>query len=242
MLSVDKHKLFFTISEEISGFEKWKPIPSISGGGLGVRYFLHQFHFHWHHKDYLGSEHTLDSLHFPIEVHLVHLRENFTYSDALSTTNGLAVVAVFFAFSGEGDSTDTHPFSYIRNSTNTSGANIMIRPADLIPTRRNVWFRYNGSLTTPNCEEVVVWTILAEPNLVNFKRLSDFRAHLAMDNHLEFNGRRTQPLNNRKIYMRVAQPITYRGHGDSVVNRSSYCLFLSLVYFAFRQIRSWRYV
>lgn len=40
----------------------------ISGGGLGHVFSTLQFHFHWGSSDSNGSEHTMDSHRYPIEV------------------------------------------------------------------------------------------------------------------------------------------------------------------------------
>lgn len=57
--------MFITV--EISGFAGWANRPMIQGGGLGARYMLSQFHFHWAQSEN-GSEHQFNGTHFPAEV------------------------------------------------------------------------------------------------------------------------------------------------------------------------------
>lgn len=37
---------------------------------------------------------------------------------------------------------------------------------ELLPSRITSFFRYSGSLTTPNCEQSVVWTVFDNPIVV----------------------------------------------------------------------------
>jgi len=43
----------------------------VTGGGLPGTYKLAQFHFHWGADDGKGSEHTVDSNAYPLEVRLI---------------------------------------------------------------------------------------------------------------------------------------------------------------------------
>jgi carbonic anhydrase len=85
--------LYFSV--EVSGFANWQNRPSIEGGGLGAKYLLNQFHFHWSQHGN-GSEHQLDGSHYPLEVHLVHVKEGLTLEQALGQSNGIAVLGIFY--------------------------------------------------------------------------------------------------------------------------------------------------
>jgi carbonic anhydrase len=80
-----------------------KPNPaldlSISGGGLSsnATYKFAQFHMHWGAEDCNGSEHTLDGLRFPMELHLVHynsIYNNLTEAAVSGKQDALAVLGV----------------------------------------------------------------------------------------------------------------------------------------------------
>lgn len=83
-------------TELVEGFRSWTKKPYITGGNLKGRYYLKQFHFHWDGNSRFGSEHTLDSLHYPLEAHLVHIRSGLDEHNATKVENGIAVVAVQF--------------------------------------------------------------------------------------------------------------------------------------------------
>uniref|UniRef100_A0A914Y499 carbonic anhydrase n=1 Tax=Panagrolaimus superbus TaxID=310955 RepID=A0A914Y499_9BILA len=74
------------------------------------------------------------------------------------------------------------------------------RPHYILPINTDSFFRYEGSLTTPPCEESVIWTILSEPISMTKIQLGLFRAIRQNDgSEIKDNTRPMQPLNGRPI-------------------------------------------
>ncbi|VDL80922.1 unnamed protein product [Nippostrongylus brasiliensis] len=169
-------------TELVKGFQSWSKKPYITGGNLGAKYYLRQFHFHWDGNDRFGSEHTLHGLHYPLEVHFVHIREGLNESTAGLVHGGVAVVAVQFQLATKGEA--LFNLDKVTNTTNRT-----------------------GSLTTPPCSEGVIWTILAQPNFVSNEQLDTLRQHLKQDGSLLIhNWRAVQPMNGRTLFLNKKLP------------------------------------
>ncbi|KFU89638.1 Carbonic anhydrase 15, partial [Chaetura pelagica] len=142
---------------------------TISGGGLPGRYRALQLHFHWGSPAGNGSEHTLDGHQLPMELHIVHMNVKYrTLAEAKGHPNGLAVLSFFYQVS---ESPNTNYNTIVAGLRNISQAGESVdlastfRLSTLLPRagRLSGYYRYQGSLTTPDCSEVVVWTIFEEP-------------------------------------------------------------------------------
>lgn len=72
----------------------------------------------------------------------------------------------------------------------TTGATV--NAADLLPADQTS-FRYDGSLTTPDCREGVQWLVLTEPISISDAQLAAFTAIT------HANNRPVQPLNDREV-------------------------------------------
>lgn len=160
---------------------------SMSGGGLPDIFYLLQFHLHWGHNPFQGSEHTIDGRKFPLEVHFVH---------RASATNTLAVLGILFERQQDDNPYLSELLSILNRTVNSSIAVAQqIDLSRLFPKSPNPkFYRYNGSLTTPPCTEGVIWTILARPI-----RISDSQIRAFWSNEVPFNFRPTQPLHSRRV-------------------------------------------
>ncbi|XP_071495386.1 carbonic anhydrase 4-like [Diadema antillarum] len=156
----------------------------IKGGGLSGKYQALQFHFHWGSDSTKGSEHSVDGVTYPAEMHIVHRKVGLTADEALQVKDGLAVLSVMIKigcqtnrnFDAIVKSLSVIPMS--GDATTTSG-NISLD--NLLPDNRQDFFRYYGSLTTPTCDEIVVWTVFADPVEISENQVNSF-LYLIYDN------------------------------------------------------------
>jgi len=181
--------------------------PYIKGGGLGLlnKFYLEQFHFHWGSDNTKGSEHQLYSVSYPMEVHFVHRSAWYkNFAAAVQHRGGVAVVAVMFEVSTTDNPKLAPVIEALENLVHTGDQTTLAMdlPFDaLLPDARDHYYVYDGSLTTPTCNEVVNWVVYTTPVNASEAQLNKFRA--LKDSHnapLVDNYRDPQPLNSRKVY------------------------------------------
>ncbi|XP_032860752.1 carbonic anhydrase 4 isoform X2 [Tyto alba] len=145
--------------------------PKIGGGGLRRKYKAIEFHLHWGVKDvrhYLpGSEHSIDGEKQAMELHVVHIREDvLNITEAKRKADGVAVLAFFIKVEEENKNYAT----LINELENIKykGQTAQMEPlplSSLLPPKEDLgrYYRYEGSLTTPDCHEGVIWTVFEKP-------------------------------------------------------------------------------
>ncbi|KAF5908225.1 carbonic anhydrase 4-like, partial [Clarias magur] len=173
----------------------------ISGAGLGGNYKAVEVHFHWGKNGGPGSEHTIDGEQYPMEMHIVHIKDNYrSVLEAAEDPNGLAVLGFLYQ---ESDTEDKKYGSIINalNSIKFPGNQTQLDSlslAMLIPPLPNLtrYFRYDGSLTTPDCAEVVIWTVFENTIKLGKEQLKAFSS-LWFENGIAMTEtfRPVQPLN-----------------------------------------------
>lgn len=171
----------------------------MQGGGLKSKYVLDQMHFHW------GSEHTVDGRRYPLELHMVHHDTRFaTLSEALAAKTGVAVVGVLFHVSTKANEALENILAAVEEVADVAAKSATIpkilRADALLPTNTSMYFRYEGSLTTPTCAESVVWTVFTHTVSISFDQAEVFKkVKSAHGSELTHNYRSLQPLNSRSL-------------------------------------------
>jgi len=181
--------------------------PMMSGGGLKHQYKFSQVHFHWGADKGKGSEHQVDGRSYPLEMHLVHYKANHpSILDALTegAPDSLAVLGIFFQISDTPNKGLEDLLMNVKDVTK-AGTRIDITP---FPISRfwegkgnlSKFYRYEGSLTTPSCNEIVQWTVLKTPVSVSQDQLNILRSLQTTDSHpLVDNFRPVQSIGSREL-------------------------------------------
>jgi carbonic anhydrase len=138
----------------------------------GAKYYLKQFHFH------SPSEHTIDGVSYPLEIHLVHQAKD----------KSLSVIGIM-AKEGNESMALNKIFHRIDDSKLKPET---LNAKELMPKSLD-YFAYNGSLTTPPCSENVNWIVLKEPIELSKEQIAHF------NKYYKGNNRNIQTPNNRKV-------------------------------------------
>jgi carbonic anhydrase len=143
---------------------------------LGNRKFeFAQFHFH------TPSEHAIDGKRTAMEAHFVHAGER-----------GVLLVLGALLKAGAKNKEFTSIMAAAPPMEGEAKLNEPVDPAALLPKRR-AFFRYEGSLTTPPCSEVVNWDVFANPVEVAASDIEAFKKLFPM------NARPLQSLRRRFV-------------------------------------------
>ncbi|XP_064612584.1 carbonic anhydrase 2-like [Liolophura sinensis] len=204
----------------------------VKGGGLPKTYKLVQFHFHWGATDSEGSEHTVNSNSYPMEVHFVTFANSYgDISTALGHPDGLAVLGFFFEI-GSADNTNWNPIVNLLDNVRYADTNVSL-PTNfnldsLLPSDKQVYYRYSGSLTTPTCNEVVTWTVFKQTIKISAGQMAAFRRVFQNIEGLSNvtmagNFRPLQSLGSREVY-------TSSGHVQSVTYSVVTACVLSVIF------------
>merc|ERR1719427_1876494 len=127
--------------------------------------------------------------------------------EALSKSDGLAVLGFFIVVGGSDNAEFEHMFEHIRDGHVVYADDEFTYEetwpiSHLMPKNLDAYYRYSGSLTTPPCSEAVVWTVFEDVVAISQNQADFLRTSLYMHeagypgNHpIAANYRPTLPLN-----------------------------------------------
>ncbi|XP_029142228.1 putative carbonic anhydrase 5 [Protobothrops mucrosquamatus] len=146
-----------------------------------------------------------------MEMHLVHTKNNMSLEDARKDPQGLLVLALFMQKSQR--VYYFTPWTILANllvnipeKDDSWDLNGELSLGGLLKTAdKSSYYRYRGSLTSPDCEESVIWIVLRKPigvhsQVVEKMTNSLYFTTIEEDRRMQNNFRFVQPLNGRKVY------------------------------------------
>ncbi|XP_051771243.1 putative carbonic anhydrase 3 [Ctenopharyngodon idella] len=184
----------------------------VEGGDLPGSFASMQFHLHWGNGSTMpGSEHTVDGKRYPMELHIVNKAER---NGGVTGDPKLAVLGIFIEASNDtGKPTSwknlTSYLVKIANAGDKARISHNISMDDLLPGVDSAkYYRYLGSLTTPNCTEGVLWTIFKDPVKVSQDLIDLFTTTVYINKTtnsplMTNTFRSVQPVNDRIVMSQV---------------------------------------
>lgn len=173
-----------------------------------------QFHLH------TFSEHTLDGLYAPGELHIVtKVKEGESdYCDSLES-GCLAVFGIMLSFQGDGHTSNSVLRKIYRVKPEEAGKDNgrYVRghlSLDTLLPKSQAYFTYMGSLTTPPCSEIVTWHVFESAIAMSKKHFNEHQMLVAFGGgpdceetvnkvcvppREKTNDRDIQPLNGRTL-------------------------------------------
>ena len=162
-------------------------------------YKLKSFHMHWGAGQGKGSEHLVNGIASELEVHFVHEKVN---AQSKTASDYYAVLSVRGSMQYEftyGIFSQLDVTRIVDHGTNIRVTGIYM--SSLLPNNGDYYY-YQGSLTTPDCNESVQWFLLKHRIAVPLTFLANLRKvrdNSKNRNPITANYRQTQPLNGRIV-------------------------------------------
>ena len=204
-----------TVEYEITSTTNFSPQFVISYPDFpesGGTYELLQFHFHWGSVDSQGSEHQLDGWSAPAEVHFVTKNTKYpTPEDAGKYADGFLVIGALLQVCDRSDfdsvfGVNNSNLNQIHYSPNEV-ENLHVKLGDIIHNirRKNEFYIYWGSFTTPPCSQAVNWLVSQSSLCISRSQLEQLRSQRIsnLGPALINNFRPVQPLNGRRVFTNI---------------------------------------
>ncbi|XP_028628301.1 carbonic anhydrase 4 [Grammomys surdaster] len=179
----------------------------ILGGNLPGRYEAIKLHLHWSQERNRGSEHTIEGKRYDMEMHILH--KKIVSGDKVQDSNDKYAVLAFMIQVSEKMNEGFQPLIEALPSISKPNSNTALkelRLEDMLPSSEKMYyyFRYQGSLTTPNCDETVIWTVFREPIKIHKDQFLEFSKNLYYDQDqkltMKDNVRPLQKLGKRQVF------------------------------------------
>ncbi|KAG5878208.1 hypothetical protein JTB14_009773 [Gonioctena quinquepunctata] len=158
---------------------KWgRERPHISSGPFLGKYVFSNWHLHWGKNDMEGSEHSIDGVKYPAEMHVVTFKSCYlTQESALKEQDGCATLVYIFKL----QDAPNPAFQTIVEALidiPKAGTSRKIQPTiikNLVGKFTSDYFMYWGSVNTEKCIHFILWIINRIPIGVSSDQIDALR-------------------------------------------------------------------
>ncbi|CAN8012339.1 unnamed protein product [Ixodes pacificus] len=176
-------------------------------GPLSYRYRVYELRLHFGRTDDRGSEHSVSGFVFPAELQILGYNCDLyaNVSEARQRAQGLVAVAAIIKLRDSANLELRLLTSQLLH-LGFKGSQVPVKSVsiqDLVPATDS-YMTYEGSATTPGCEETVTWILMNRPLYMTRQQLFATRKLMQGDSFhpkapLGNNFRPTQPLHGRVV-------------------------------------------
>ncbi|XP_023216641.1 carbonic anhydrase 2-like [Centruroides sculpturatus] len=161
---------------------------------------------YWSNSSFKGSQHSVDSKHFPLEIVLIHL--NKKYKEPTNKPDAGLALSVLFQIKKDDNERLDPLFDNLKNikyACQNSTLSSSLRIKDILPRNPYSYIKYFGSLLHPPCHQAITWIVFRHSNTVSENQLAKLRMLRSTkkdekpEKLITKNSRSIQDLNDRKI-------------------------------------------
>uniref|UniRef100_A0A1B6KV51 Carbonic anhydrase n=1 Tax=Graphocephala atropunctata TaxID=36148 RepID=A0A1B6KV51_9HEMI len=171
---------------------KWeKEIPYLANGPLCGNYVFSQAHFHWGAYEGEGSEHTVNGVSYPMEMHVLFFKSQYlTQEAAIKEDDGIVIIAYLMKVVDE----STLGLKWLSAQLDrvlepqTSAFMPPFPLSSLLAPTTQDYTLYWGSLAIGDCSHTIQWLIsrsalgICKEDLNKFRRILNFQKESMVDN------------------------------------------------------------
>uniref|UniRef100_F1LBD3 Carbonic anhydrase-like protein 2 n=1 Tax=Ascaris suum TaxID=6253 RepID=F1LBD3_ASCSU len=156
---------------------RW-PSVNVSGGPLNpYRYRMQRMDIHFPRGALFGSEHSIDSKKFPMEIQMIAFNSDLyrNFSSAVASPHGIAALSLLVQI-GKKTNEELLKMTIATSSIRFKRKRVELldlKPWKMLPHKAD-YVTYEGSMTSPGCHETVTWIIINHPIFITREDLDSW--------------------------------------------------------------------
>ena len=129
-----------------------------------------------------------------MEIQMIHVKDDYetNYTKAIMQSSGkqdtLAILSVLVELKKSDNANLTKLIEAVESvkAKDENKTFSGVKLTDILPRNTNGFYRYEGSMTFPNCTESVIWTIFKDPIYISQAQLNTFTSVSSVQNNYRY--------------------------------------------------------